>query len=80
MQIFLKNKFIFLFLYFFSFSYCYGKWQVFREHKTFTEYFEMESDVRTLVVGGRIIGSAERIRQIENTALKKLKSLMVDFA
>ena len=24
--------------------------------------------------------SAERIRQIENTALKKLKSLMVDFA
>ena len=29
------------------------------------EYFEMESDVRTLVVGGRIIGSAERIRQDE---------------
>ena len=43
MQIFLKNKFIFLFLYFLSFSCCHGKWQVFREHKTFTEYFEMES-------------------------------------
>ena len=43
MKTFLKNKFIFLYLYFFSFSYCYGKWQVFREHKTFTEYFEMES-------------------------------------
>ena len=27
------------------------------------EYFEMESDVRTLVVGGRIIGSAQRVRQ-----------------
>ena len=43
MLIFLKNKFIFLFLYFFSFSCCYGKWKVFRAHKTFTEYFEMES-------------------------------------
>ena len=43
MQIFLKKKIVFLFLYFFTFSYCYGKWQVFREHKTFTEYFEMGS-------------------------------------
>ena len=30
------------------------------------EYFNIESDIRTLVVGGRIIGSAERIRKNPN--------------
>jgi len=29
------------------------------------EYLKMESDIRTLVVGGRILGAAERIRQDE---------------
>ena len=29
------------------------------------EYFEMDSDVRTLVVDGKIVGSAERLRQDE---------------